>query len=118
VARTPCNGSSGSGQQSQTPQANNDCSTAIADDEGIPYFGDNIGLVKVNHFRLRSINLNNLLQNPDGDEQLFRETPRLDKKILCMQEVGCNWSMISPHQSFQQRLKLAYSPHDTRACKV
>jgi hypothetical protein len=97
VARTPCKGSSGSGQQSQTPQANNDCSTAIDDDEGIPYFGDNIGPVEVDHFQLGSINLNILLQNPDGDEQLFREILRLDIKVLCMQEVGCNWSMIPPH---------------------
>jgi hypothetical protein len=60
------------------------------------------------HIRLGSINLNNTLQNLEGDEQLFRAIIDLEIKALCMQEVGCNWSNIPKSNAFQERLNKTF----------
>jgi exonuclease III len=68
------------------------------------------------HIRIGSINLNNMLQNASGDERLFRSIYERDIDILCMQEVGCNWSNIPRELSLQSRLNKTFGPHDTRSC--
>jgi hypothetical protein len=115
VARTPCKGSSGPEQQSQAPRAQSDCRTT-EDDEQLPYFGDPMGPVMDNHIRVGSINLNNTLQNAEGGESLFRAIQELDIKILCMQEVGCNWSNLPRKHAFQQRLDRTFGPRETKSC--
>ncbi|MGL5936571.1 MAG: endonuclease/exonuclease/phosphatase family protein [Cetobacterium sp.] len=75
-----------------------------------------MGTVMDNHIRVGSINLNNTLQNAEGDESLFRAIQELDIKILCMQEVGCNWSNLPRKQAFQQRLDRAFGPGETKSC--
>jgi hypothetical protein len=109
VVRTPHKESSGPEEQSQVPCASNDCNTDEHDDE-LPYFGDPLGPVQNDHIRLGSINLNNTLQNPEGDERLFRAIQELEIKALCMQEVGCNWSNIPKYKAFQEQLNHAFGP--------
>jgi hypothetical protein len=115
VARSPCRGSSGLVRQSQGPRASDDCDGEGANDI-VPYFGDKPGPITEDHFRIGSINLNNTLQDVEGDERLFRDIIRMDIKVLCMQEVGCNWAVIPKHQAFQERLNRVFGPHDTRSC--
>jgi exonuclease III len=115
VARAPCKRGSGPAQQSQVPRAETDCNTND-DDDVSPYFGDPLGPVDEKHIRLGSINLNNTLQNAEGDERLFRAIHDLEIKLLCMQEVGCNWSNIPRKQAFQERLNRVFGTHETRSC--
>jgi exonuclease III len=115
VARGPCKQGSGPEQQSRDPRAEIDCDTGVGDDDS-PYFGDKMKKVMKDHFRLASINLNNSLQDIEGDERLFRAIQELEIKLLCMQEVGCNWTHIPRSKAFQQRLNDTFGPHDTRSC--
>jgi exonuclease III len=115
VARTPCKHGSGSGQQSQTPRAETDCHTNENEKETI-YFGDPIGPGDDDHIRVGCINLNNTLQNVEGDERLFTAIYEREIKVLCMQEVGCNWAQIGKENSFQQRLNRMLGPRDARSC--
>jgi hypothetical protein len=93
VARTLHKSSLGPDSQSQALCAQTDCDT-IDDDDDVPYFGDPIGPVSEDHIILGCINLNNTLQNLEGDKMLCKAIHDLEIKVLCMQEVGCNWSNI------------------------
>jgi exonuclease III len=75
-----------------------------------------MGPVMENHIRVASINLNNTLQNSEGDKSLFQAIQELDIKILCMQEVGCNWSNFPRKYAFQQRLDRTFGPGETKSC--
>jgi hypothetical protein len=85
-------------------------------DDDSPYFGDKMNKVMKDHFQVASINLNNSLQDIEGDERLFRAIHEIEIKLLCMQEVGCNWTHIPRSRAFQQRLNNTFGPHDTRSC--
>ncbi|MGL5935878.1 MAG: endonuclease/exonuclease/phosphatase family protein, partial [Cetobacterium sp.] len=74
-----------------------------------------MGIRNKHHIRVGNINLNNTLQNPEGDERLFREIYSRDINILCMQEVGCNWTNIHRNQTLQQRLNNTFGPQETKA---
>jgi exonuclease III len=74
-----------------------------------------MGKVMKDHFQLASINLNNTLQDMEGDERLFRAIQESEIKILCMQEVGCNWSHIPRSTAFQQPLNDTFGPHNARS---
>jgi exonuclease III len=114
VARTPCKRSSGPDGQSQAPRANKDCNITEDGEEEV-YFGDAMGRADGEHIRIGSINLNNTLQNEEGDERLFREIQARDIQILCMQEVGCNWKNMGRTQRFQHRINQTFGPHETRS---
>jgi hypothetical protein len=114
VARTPYKDSSGPEKQSRVLRAEHDCGLDM-DNNDRQYFGDKMRKVMENHFRLASINLNNTLQDTEGDERLFWAIHEAEIKILCMQEVGCNWSHIPRSNAFQQRLNDTFGPHDTRS---
>jgi exonuclease III len=116
--RAPCKAPSLSDQQTQTPQAPPTCNVTESDPEVTPpYYGDHPGIVKEDHFRIASINLNNISPYNDSscDERLFHATDSRDIDILCMQEVGCNWSNIPQKASFQNRLNKYFQLHNTKS---
>jgi exonuclease III len=84
-------------------------------DNETPYFGDMMSPADRDHIRVGCINLNNALQNTSGDERLFRSIYEKDIDVLCMQEVGCNWSNIPRGQSLQSRLNSTFGPNETRS---
>jgi hypothetical protein len=82
-----------------------------------PYFGNHPELVKPDHFRIANINLNNISPYNDSscNESLFYATNAHDIDILCMQEIGCNWTNILQNDSFQKRLNSYYQPKNAKA---
>jgi exonuclease III len=114
VARPPVNQGSEPGWQPQASRARTGCYTTEKEDE-ITYFGDKMGPGDDQHIRIGCINLNNTLQNPEGDERLFRAIQEKEIKVLLMQEVGCNWFQIDKEQCFQARMKAMMGPQDAKS---
>jgi hypothetical protein len=100
-------------KQSADPRAGQDCDTTEGED-GRAYFGDKMEPMDGKHIRISTINVNNLLHNVEGDERLFREIHARDIQILCMQEVGCNWTNIRKVHSFQNRVRNTFGPYEIR----
>jgi hypothetical protein len=113
VARTPCKESSGDGSQPTDPRAENGWNVRRTELEQ-PYFGDVMGTRDTHHIRVGNINLNNTLQNPEGDKRLFRDIYSRDINILCMQEVSCNWTNIHRSQTLQQQLNNTFGPQEKK----
>jgi len=76
------------------------------EDYNAPYFGDLPGKVRSQHFRIGSINLDNLSTNKDDDkhEQLFTAINNYKLDITLMQEVGVNWSAIPQEHGWKKRI--------------
>jgi exonuclease III len=119
MSRDPTNPTGVADRQSQTTQAPPNCNdTETNNPENVPpYYGDHPGPVKPDHFRIANINLNNISPYNDSscDESLFYATNAHDIDVLCMQEIGCNWTNIPQKDSFQKRLDTYYQPRNAKS---
>ena len=78
----------------------------LQDTQEAPYFGDLPGKVRSQHFRIGSVNLNNLATVIDDDKhaKLFTAINTYGIDIMLMQEVGVDWTAIPRKDGWRARV--------------
>lgn len=87
------------------------------DTQESPYFGDLPGKVKSQHFRIGSVNLNNLAPVLDDDKhaKLFTAINTYGIDIMLMQEVGVDWSAIPRKDGWHARVSESLEVKQTKS---